>query len=69
MSRKIFIAVAMLAVSNRAGAHPGHGSTEGDTLGHYLLEPLHAGAAAVVGACVLLVVWGWRRARRPGRGR
>ena len=33
-------------------AHPGHGVTEGDSAGHYLVEPLH------IGPVILLIVAG-----------
>ena len=41
-------------------AHPGHGETEGFTIIHYLIEPIHA--TAIVGGVLLAVIYlRWKR--------
>lgn len=48
-------------------AHPGHGSTEGHGLLHYLVEPLHASALlALVAAAVVSFIAVRRRERSAG---
>jgi len=59
MIRKLIIAglVAALLPASFATAHPGHGkSGEGDTLEHYLTEPVHLLAAAAGLGMALAVV-------------
>lgn len=43
---------ASLALASRTYAHPDHGTTDSDTLWHYLTEPVHlfVGLALVVSA-------------------
>jgi hypothetical protein len=54
MVRTFACGAASFLTTGVALAHPGHGTTEGDTAAHYLLEPVHglpllllAGAVAV----------------------
>lgn len=42
-------------------AHPGHGETEGFTIIHYLVEPIHT--TAVIGGVLLAVIY-LRRQRK-----
>ncbi len=41
MVRTLAAGAASFLTSGVALAHPGHGTTAGDTAVHYLLEPLH----------------------------
>ena len=46
-------------------AHPGHGTTEPETISHYALEPIHLLPVAVLIAATG-IVWGlryWNRSR------
>ena len=43
MRRSLLTLTACLITTSQALAHPGHGVTEGHSLVHYLLEPLHVG--------------------------
>lgn len=54
--RKIFLTcfIIFLMNSSHLFAHPGHGSTEGQSLIHYLMEPMHA---MVLGAVVLMIAF------------
>lgn len=51
-------------------AHAGHGTTEGQSLLHYLIEPSHL--PFTVAAATVIVVgasWAFRKARRNARKR
>jgi hypothetical protein len=60
-------AIAGASITATAQAHPGHGVTpQGDSVAHYLLEPMHGlGIVAILAATVvsLLVI----RSRRTAR--
>ncbi len=53
-----------LSVPALAAAHPGHGALDGNTIAHWLLDPLHAGPllAGALLAVVAARIW-LRRAR------
>lgn len=40
--KKLLSLLVMLAATSAAFAHPGHGSTGGYTITHYITEPVHA---------------------------
>lgn len=62
----IALAIAIMAFASQASAHPGHGVTpEGDSVAHYLLEPVHGlGLVLVFAAAVAAVVMVIRARRR-----
>lgn len=61
-------ATAIVAFAPQAIAHPGHGVTpDGDSVAHYLLEPVHGlGLLLVFAAAVAAVVMVIRTRRRAG---
>jgi len=67
MERRI-IALAIGAILGWAAAalaHPGHGVTNPSSPPHYLVEPVHAGIAAVVAATALVAgAWAYLYRRR-----
>ena len=67
MNRLAALAAATAAsLPAAAFAHAGHGATRGDSVAHYLLEPVHA---SVLAALVTLSVISFVlvRRRRPAR--
>ena len=66
--RRLSPVLSALFLAAPAFAHEGHGRSEGGSLLHYLLEPLHA--SAVVGAVLaaVFVARALRAARGPRRG-
>lgn len=40
--KKLLSLIVTLAATSAAFAHPGHGSTGGYTITHYITEPVHA---------------------------
>ncbi len=64
MCKQALVALSTVLVAAGAAAHPGHGAAgQGETLAHYLAEPLH-----VIGALAVLLV-GAAAARVLGRQR
>lgn len=58
--------IAFSTIPAVALAHPGHGSTPGHSLLHYVAEPLHLGVLlGLVGVSVAAFVATRRRARPP----
>lgn len=54
--KKIILTSILIFIINSTTlfAHPGHGHTEGHSLTHYLMEPMHA---MVLGAVVLMIAF------------
>ena len=51
-------AITVLTITRVAEAHPGHGTSDGYALSHYLADPLHIGiGAALVAAVVGVLFW------------
>lgn len=63
------LVIATLLGTSQATAHPGHGVTpDGDSVAHYLLEPVHGlGLVLVFAAAVAAVVMVIRARRRAGQ--
>lgn len=61
--RSLFTLAATLAPAT-AMAHPGHGSTDPESLSHYLTDPLHASVLGLALGLVIACSIGWRRHRR-----
>jgi hypothetical protein len=51
------LALPLILTPIAASAHPGHGSTPGESLLHFLIEPVHAGLilAGAIGVAMALV--------------
>ena len=58
------ITLALAPLTGPAWGHPGHGTTDPDSIAH-VAEPVHAGpvVATVIAACVASAV-GWKLARK-----
>jgi hypothetical protein len=67
---RIFLSTVLIGiVASSAMGHPGHGSTQGFSPLHYVLEPEHGSlAAAAVLMTVALGAGGLRRFRARHRG-
>ncbi len=57
MFKKLLLATTLLAIPAQAWGHEGHGASgDGETLTHYLLDPLHLPLALCLGG---IVAAGW----------
>ena len=54
--KKLILTSILILMINSASlfAHPGHGHTDGHSLTHYLMEPMHA---MVLGAVILMIAF------------
>ena len=57
-------AVALLALNPALSAHAGHGTTDGNSFFHYLVEPQHAWFTAALLVTVTALIVAVSRARR-----
>ncbi len=64
MFKKLLLALTLFAIPAQAWGHEGHGASgDGETLSHYLFDPLHLPLALCLGG---MVAAGWILfARRP----
>ena len=56
LNRFIITVIVLLMLATPALAHPGHGTTEGFSPLHYLIDPLHLPLAIVGGAAAIGVI-------------
>ncbi len=64
MIKLFFIALMMSLMPVAVMSHPGHGETEGFTITHYLVEPIHVIVATGILFIVVIVVKWFKRKRK-----
>ena len=64
MIKLFFIALMMSLIPVAVMSHPGHGETEGFTITHYLVEPIHVIATIGILFFVVVIVKWFKRKRK-----
>lgn len=64
MIKLFFIAFMMSLISVAGMSHPGHGETEGFTITHYLVEPVHVVVTISILFVVVVIVKWFKRKRK-----
>ena len=64
MIKLFFIALMMSLMPVAVMSHPGHGETEGFTITHYLVEPIHVIATIGILFFVVVIVKWFKRKRK-----
>jgi len=64
--KKVITALSLffMALPNIVLAHPGHGETEGFTITHYFIEPVHAIVSIVIVAALVVYIRHLKRNRQ-----
>jgi len=64
MLKLFFIALMMSLMPVAVMSHPGHGETEGFTITHYLVEPIHVIVTIGILFFVVVIVKWFKRKRK-----
>ena len=64
MIKLFFIALMMSLIPVAVMSHPGHGETEGFTITHYLVEPIHVIVTIGILFFVVVIVKWFKRKRK-----